>query len=57
MANAFETQMKGRLQPVAAYYLVSVLLTNCYTCMRGNCISSRFMTRPATLREYLVIEV
>lgn len=53
MSNAFEIQMKGGLQPVAAYYLVSVLLTNCYTCMRGNCISSRFLTRPPTLEDYL----
>lgn len=53
MSNAFEIQMKGDLQSVAAYYLVSVLLTNCYTCMRGNCISSRFLTRPPTLEDYL----
>lgn len=29
ISNAFKIQMKGGLQPVAAYYLVSVLLTNC----------------------------
>lgn len=53
MSNAFEIQMKGGLQPGAAYYLISMLLTNCYKYMRGNCISSQFFARPPTLEDYL----
>ena len=33
IANAFETQIKAGLQLVTAYYLISVLLTNYYTCI------------------------
>jgi len=40
--------------PVAAIYLVSVLLTNIKTCVRGrNQIADRFRCRPPTVREYL----
>jgi len=53
--NAFSTQLRPGLQPVAAYYLVSVLLTNCYTCMRGNSAAgSRFLVRPPSIKEYLI---
>lgn len=40
--------------PVAAIYLVSVLLTNIKTCMRGrDQFADRFRCRPPTVREYL----
>lgn len=42
-------------QPVAAYYMVAVLLTNIRTCLGdcGNQVSSFFACPPPTLREYL----
>lgn len=40
LANAFKCQLKSGLMPVANLYKLSVLLTNCYTCPRGNQISS-----------------
>ena len=55
MANAFEIQQRAGASPVAAYYLVSTLLANCLTCIRGNAISSRFLTRPPTLEDYLKV--
>ena len=56
-AHAFNKHMKLGLQPVAAYYMVAVLLTNCYTCIRGNQTSGRFMMRPPTLHQYLTGEI
>ncbi len=53
--NAFDIQLRPGLQPVAAYYLVSVLLTNSYTCLHGqSAAGSRFLIRPPTLEEYLI---
>jgi hypothetical protein len=34
--TAFAKQLKLELQPVAVHFAVAVLLTNCYTCLRGN---------------------
>lgn len=52
-AHAFEKHFKLGLQPVAAYYTVAILLTNCYTCMRGNQTSAQFLMRPPLLDKYL----
>jgi len=54
--NAFKTQMKVGLQPVGNLYLAAILLTNCYTCLRGNQIGSRFAMRPPSLSEYLQVD-
>jgi hypothetical protein len=48
-------QMPSRLQslnsPVAAYYIVAVLLTNIFTCIRGN--ETIFGLKPPSLHDYL----
>ena len=57
MANAFKQQLKMDLQPVGDLYRVAILLTNCYTCFRGNEDSTRFGIRPPNIHQYLnVIE-
>lgn len=56
ISNAFKAQMKSGLQPVGNLYLVAVLLTNCYTCLRGNQIGSRFAMRSPSLAKYLQID-
>lgn len=48
--------MQLRLSPVAAYYLVGVLLTNCFTCLRGNQIGDQFLLSPPLLRNYLRLD-
>lgn len=53
IAHAFEKSMKFELQSVIAYYMIAVLLINCYTCLRDNQISKRFMIRSSTLHQYL----
>ncbi len=53
--NAFSTQLCSELQPVTAYYLVSVLLTNCYTCMHSNSAAeSQFLVQPSSIKKYLI---
>ena len=44
---------KEGLQPVAAYYFAGVLLTNCYTCLRGNQVADGFLIHPPSLDYYL----
>ncbi|KAG0123472.1 hypothetical protein HOY82DRAFT_495239, partial [Tuber indicum] len=40
--------------PVAAYYLVSTLITNIHTCLRGrNIVSDKFKCSPPSLHEYV----
>lgn len=51
--HAFDKQMKLGLSPVATYYKTAILLTNCFTCIRGNQTSKRYFMRPPTLHEYL----
>jgi hypothetical protein len=54
LSNAFSIQLQPQQQPVAAFYMVSVLLTNCFTCLEGNNASgSRFLLKPPTLEAYL----
>ena len=50
----FKKQQKIMLQPVAAYYKVSCLFTNCRAiCRGGNKTSKFFNMKPPTLAEYL----
>jgi len=55
VSNAFKQQLKSGLQPVGDLYKVSILLTNCYTCLHGNQIGNRFGIRPPTLHQYLSV--
>ena len=49
----FKKNAKILLQPVAKYYAVATLLTNCYTCLYGNNIAAHFNLQPPSLSEYL----
>ena len=49
----FKRNLKLYLQPVAKYYLVGALLTNCHTCLYGNETSSFFGVDPPVLEAYL----
>ena len=51
--NAFSKRLKIGQSAVASHYRMAVLLTNIYTCIRGNQISGRFLVRPPSLRSYL----
>jgi hypothetical protein len=51
--TAFAKQLKSDLQPVAAFFAVAVLLTNCYTCLQGNQTSCKFLVQPPSLEDYL----
>lgn len=54
LSNAFALGLQPGSQPVAAYYMASVLLTNCFTCLQGNnAAGSRFLLQPPTLEAYL----
>ena len=45
----FRKNTKILLQPVAEYYAVATLLTNCYTCLYGNNVATHFNLQPPTL--------
>ena len=49
----FKRNQKVLLQPVAKYYLVASLLTNCHTCLYGSLTSTFFDMDPPTLATYL----
>lgn len=49
----FHKNMKVLLQPVAKYYAVGALLTNCHTCLYGSVTSSFFNLDPPLLEVYL----
>ena len=49
----FKKNTKILLQPVAKYYVVAALLTNCHACVYGNNICEHFQLHPPTLTEYL----
>lgn len=54
LSNAFSIQLRPGQQPVAAFYMVSFLLTNCFTCLQGNSAAgSHFLLPPPTLEAYL----
>ncbi|XP_061182302.1 uncharacterized protein LOC133190627 [Saccostrea echinata] len=49
----YKKNQKLFLQPVAKYYLVASLLTNCHTCLYGSVTSEYFNLPPPTLEEYM----
>ena len=49
----FKRNMKVLLQPIAKYYLVATILTNCHTCLYGSQTSSFFDLHPPALETYL----
>eukprot|EP00743_Colponemidia_sp_Colp-15_P006722 GILK01007247.1.p1 GENE.GILK01007247.1~~GILK01007247.1.p1 ORF type:complete len:349 (-),score=3.81 GILK01007247.1:38-1084(-) len=49
----YRKDLKPLLQPVALYYDVSVLLTNCHTCIYSSETAQYFSFLPPTLEEYL----
>jgi hypothetical protein len=54
--NSFRYGLQQGISPVAAFYIVSVLLTNIYTCFRGNVVSERFSISPPPHSLYLALE-
>ena len=49
----FNKNLKVLLQPVAKFYLVGALLTNCHTCLYGSLTSTYFNVDPPSLNVYL----
>lgn len=49
----FKRNNKVLLQPVAKYYIVAALLTNCHTCLYGSLTSTFFQVDPPQLETYL----
>jgi len=49
----YARQMKVELQPVGAYYVVAVLLSNCHTCLYGHQVAMRMHCEPPSLEDYL----
>ena len=55
--TAFHKGVEAGWQPVPTHFIVAVLLTNCYTCLRGNSnAGSRFLVPPLSLEEYLTLQ-
>jgi hypothetical protein len=54
-ANSLDVNLKVLLQPVAAWYEISVSLTNICTRLRGNVVSMCYGIEPPLLEEYLVV--
>jgi hypothetical protein len=51
--GAFPEGLQSGSSPVAAYFITAILLTNCYTWMRGSQNSRRFQCTPPTVEQYL----
>ena len=49
----YKKNLKLHLQPVALYYLVGTIMTNCHTCMYGSEVSEFFDVQPPTLEQYV----
>ena len=49
----FNKNLKILHQPVAKYYLVAGILTNCHTCLYGSVVSRFFELSPPQLEVYL----
>ncbi len=49
----FYCNQKLFLQPLASYFTIATLLTNCHTSLYGSEISQYFGVKPPTLDEYL----
>ena len=52
----FKKNLKVFLQPVAKYYLIGALLTNCHTCIYESQTGAYFGLQAPTLNEYLGLE-
>lgn len=50
----FRKNLKVLLQPVAKYYIVGAILTNCHHCIYGSQTSKYFNLSPPTLENYLL---
>ena len=50
----FKKNLKLYLSPVAKYYVVACLLTNCKACLYGNITCSYFDVEPPSLEDYLL---
>jgi hypothetical protein len=57
LAGAFSKHLAVNKQPVASYYMAGVLLTNLYTCLRGNNVSRKYANvqtcEPPSVEGYL----
>ncbi|CAG7726398.1 unnamed protein product [Allacma fusca] len=51
--NDFKKNNKLLLQPLKKQYIVSALLANCHTCLRGSQVSMYFKVDPPCIYEYL----
>jgi hypothetical protein len=54
-ANQFAVGLQSRRSPVAAYYMVAILITNIYICVRAQ--PSPFGLTPPLLEEYLQLSL
>ncbi len=45
-----------KLQSIKNLYLATILLTNCYICLRDNQIESRFAMRSSSFSKYLQVD-
>ena len=54
--TAFSKGITAGWQPIAAHFLVAMLLTNCHTCLRGSLSAgSRFLVPPPLVEAYLLL--
>ena len=53
IVHAFEKFMKLDFQFVVVYYMMTILLINCFICIRANQISKRFVIKFSILHKYL----
>jgi hypothetical protein len=55
--NGFKNKLKVGLSPVAAYFMVAVLLSNIHTCFNGSQVSEQFNCEPPSVDVYLRLAV
>lgn len=53
MMNAFTKNLRSGSSPVGAYFVISVLFMNTYTCLYGSGTADRFLMKPLSLEDYL----
>lgn len=49
----FRKNLKILLQPIAKYYIIGALFSNCHTCLYGSTTTSYFGVEPPELETYL----